>query len=100
LKHRLSSAIGSADCAGKAKSGGREFTEAVTGLDLCCYPVMLNRAFSGSLVLGGAVVTAVALYWLLFDAFGLDDRTVFQGVTISAGLIGVAYLADVLPGRR
>jgi hypothetical protein len=59
---------------------------------------MLSRALTGVFVLGGAAVAAVSLYWLTVVAFGLDYRSVFEGGLITAGLIGVAYLTDVLPG--
>jgi hypothetical protein len=58
---------------------------------------MLARALVGFMVLGGAVATAMLIHWILIQGFGLDARDVFQGVTIAAALIGVAYLADVIP---
>jgi hypothetical protein len=61
---------------------------------------MLARAFIGFVVLGGAVVTALVIQWILIQGIGLEGRDVFQGVTITAALIGVAYLADVIPGPR
>jgi hypothetical protein len=61
---------------------------------------MLTRAFVGFMVLGGAVVTALVIQWILIQGIGLAARDVFQGVTIAAALIGVAYLSDIIPGPR
>jgi hypothetical protein len=61
---------------------------------------MLARTFVGFVVLGGAVATALLIQWILIQGIGLEARDVFQGVTICAALIGVAYLADVIPGPR
>ena len=58
---------------------------------------MLVRAFVGFVVLGAAGATAMLIHWILIQGFGLDARDVFQGVTIAAALIGVAYLSDVIP---
>jgi hypothetical protein len=60
---------------------------------------MLGRFFNGFLLLGAAAVTAAALYWVTVEAFGLNYQSVFQGGLISAGLVGVAFLADLLPPR-
>jgi hypothetical protein len=61
---------------------------------------MLTRGFREFLVLIGAVPTALIMQWILIHGIGLEARDVFQGVTIGAALIGVAYLADVIPGPR
>ena len=58
---------------------------------------MLQRALHAIVVLGGAAVTAVFLYWLTIEAVGFSHRDVFQWVLIAAGLIGVAYIAAPLP---
>jgi hypothetical protein len=61
---------------------------------------MLTRAFVGFMVLGRAVATALVIQWILIQGIGLTARDVFQGVTIAAALIGVAYLSDIIPGPR
>jgi hypothetical protein len=61
---------------------------------------MLARVFVGFVVLGGAVATAMLFHWILIQGLGLEARDVFQGVTIAAALVGVAYLADVIPDRQ
>jgi hypothetical protein len=61
---------------------------------------MLDRVFNGVLVLGGAALSALLLYWMTVEALGLDYRNVFQGGLVTAGLIGVVYLADLLPQAR
>jgi hypothetical protein len=43
---------------------------------------------------------AVCIHWILIQGIGMRPRDVFQGVTIGAALIGVAYLADIIPGPR
>jgi hypothetical protein len=68
--------------------------------DFCAYAGMLARTLVGFLVLGGAVATAVCIHWILIQGIGMRPRDVFQGVTIGAALIGVAYLADIIPGPR
>jgi hypothetical protein len=61
---------------------------------------MPGRALNGFVVLCGAVVTALVMQWILIQEIGLEARDVFQGVTITAAVIGVAYLSDLIPGRR
>jgi hypothetical protein len=61
---------------------------------------MVTRTLNGVMVLGGALATALVFHWLLIEGIGLAARDVFQGVTICAAVIGVAYLADVIPGPR
>ena len=76
------------------------FPEAARAADFCAYAGMLARGFIGFVVLGGAVATALAIHWILIQGIGFEGQDVFQGVTIAAALIGVAYLADVIPGPR
>jgi hypothetical protein len=54
---------------------------------------MLARGFIGFVVLGGAVAAALVIHWILIQGIGFEGQDVFQGVTIAAALIGVAYLA-------
>jgi hypothetical protein len=61
--------------------------------------MQIKRAFNGFVVLGGAVVAAMLLYWLAIPVFGFDSRDVFQGGLVTAALVGVAYLADSIPRR-
>jgi hypothetical protein len=75
----------------------RGFSEAAFAAGFCAYGRMLTRAFVGFVVLGAAVATAMVFHWMLIEGLGFEARDVFQGVTIAAALIGVAYLADVIP---
>lgn len=60
----------------------------------------LRRAFNGFVVLGGAVIAAMLLYWLAIPILGFEARDVFQGGLVTAALVGVAYLADSIPRLR
>jgi hypothetical protein len=51
-------------------------------------------------VILAAVGMAAFLYWLTIDAIGLDGDDVLQGGLLGASLLGVAYLADVIPRRK
>lgn len=53
-----------------------------------------------SFVILAAVGMAAFLYWLTIDAIGLDGDDVLQGGLLGASLLGVAYLADVIPRRK
>jgi hypothetical protein len=61
---------------------------------------MPGRALNGFVGLIGAVVTALGIQWILIQGIGLEAQDVFQGVTITAAVIGVAYLSDLIPGQR
>lgn len=61
---------------------------------------MMTRIAIGIVVLGSAAIAAAFLHWLMVDAIGFDGAEVLQGGLATAGLIGVAYLANVIPGGR
>ena len=59
---------------------------------------MIFRLLNGAVVLGGAAIVAVALYWVTVEALGVDYKSVFQGGLLTAAMIGLACLAsDLLP---
>ena len=59
---------------------------------------MLRKFVHGVVVLGGAAIVAVSLYWLSVLALGVDHQSVFQGGLLAAGTIGLACLAaDSIP---
>jgi hypothetical protein len=60
----------------------------------------LHSAFSSFVVLGGAVVAAMLLYWLAIPVLGFDSRDVFQGGLLTAAMVGAAYLAGSVPRFR
>jgi hypothetical protein len=60
----------------------------------------MGKEIRAVLPLIGAAITAVCLYFIVTQGFGLSRQSIFTASLAGAGLIGAGCLADMLRRRR